>query len=324
MNKTEQDFFGIYQDELRGFVQYKRALGCEYGWRKIYSLLELNQFLDSCQCDKVILTREMADSFVQKKNGKSSQTIHNSECVIRQFGLYLRNKGYPDIFVRPESHIRVTTDFVPYIFTTDEVRRIFDAADNLGAIPQSPHYKIFYQTLLRTLYCTGMRINEALTLKVEDVDFNSNLFIVLNSKGNVSRLVPFDDSLKEWLINYRSETSRRQDTYFFESPRKGKRSSIAVNTFFRKTILPAAGIKRKADNTGPRIHDLRHTFACHSLDKMVHEGIDPFCGLPYLSTYLGHKGIESTEKYLRLTADHFEKIIEAGHYIYEDIERDNA
>ena len=94
--------------------------------------------------------------------------------------------------------------------------------------------------------------------------------------------------------------------------------------FFRKTILPAAGIKRKADNTGPRIHDLRHTFACHSLDKMVHEGIDPFCGLPYLSTYLGHKGIESTEKYLRLTADHFEKIIEAGHYIYEDNEGNNA
>jgi len=318
MNKTEQDFFGLYQDELRGFVQYKRALGCEYGWRKICSLLELNRFLDSCQCDTVILTREMAEGFVNEKAGRSSKTVHTNECTIRQFGLYLRNKEYPDIYVYPESHVRVTTDFVPYIFTADEISKILKATDNLEESPTSPHCRIFYQTLLRTLYCTGMRINEALALKVEDVDFNNNLFVVLNSKGNVSRLVPFCESLGKWLLEYRSEASREHDTYFFESPRKGKRSSVAVNNFFQRIILPSAEIKRKADNTGPRIHDLRHTFACHSLDKMVREGIDPFCGLPYLSTFLGHKGIESTERYLRLTADHFEEIIAAGHYIYED------
>ena len=79
-----------------------------------------------------------------------------------------------------------------------------------------------------------------------------------------------------------------------------------------------AQISRKPDNSGPRVHDLRHTFACHSLDQMVRSGMDAFCALPYLSTYMGHKGIESTEIYLRLTADHFEEIAEAGHYIFAE------
>ena len=155
-------------------------------------------------------------------------------------------------------------------------------------------------------------------LKTEDVDLDNKLFIVINGKGDVSRLVPFDEQLKLWLEKYRAETAKEQDTYFFESPRKGKRSRGAVNNFFQRVILPSAGIKRKPDNTGPRIHDLRHTYACHALDKMVRNGMDPFCALPYLSAYLGHKGIESTEKYLRLTADHFDEITKAGHHIYAE------
>ena len=46
--------------------------------------------------------------------------------------------------------------------------------------------------------------------------------------------------------------------------------------------------------------------------------MDPFCALSYLSTYLGHKGIESTEKYLRLTAERFDEITNSGHFIYEE------
>lgn len=50
---------------------------------------------------------------------------------------------------------------------------------------------------------------------------------------------------------------------------------------------------------------------------MIELGWDPYCALPYLSTMLGHKGIESTEKYLRLTKEHYDEIVNAGHYIYE-------
>ena len=315
MLKTEQDFFGIYQEPLLGYVQYKRALGFSVGWRSVYNLLELNRFLESCQVSAVSLTREMAEEYIQQ-NTSGGKCSHSRECIIRQFGMYLRNQGYPNIYILPEKHTRISSDFVPYIYSMDEIDRIISVADNLKPTGQNPHYPAFYQTLLRVLYCTGLRINEALTLKVEDVDFENSLFIIQNAKGDTSRLVPFDSALRNWLEKYHSEVFKEQDTYFFESPHKGKRSSISIGNFFRRVILPAADIRRKPDNSGPRIHDLRHTFACHCLDKMIRSGMDPFCALPYLSTYLGHKGIESTEKYLRLTEEHFKDIISAGHYIY--------
>ena len=67
MYKSEQDFFGIYRDVLLGYVQYKRSLGFDVGWRSIYNLLYLNRFLDSFHTERIVLTRQMAESFVFRK-----------------------------------------------------------------------------------------------------------------------------------------------------------------------------------------------------------------------------------------------------------------
>lgn len=70
-----------------------------------------------------------------------------------------------------------------------------------------------------------------------------------------------------------------------------------------------AGISRLSTGKYPRIHDLRHTFSVHALEQMINNGHDPYCSLPILSTYLGHKSVESTEKYLRLTKEYFINIL---------------
>ena len=75
-----------------------------------------------------------------------------------------------------------------------------------------------------------------------------------------------------------------------------------VYGWFRK-ILVRAGIPYAGGHQGPRIHDLRHTFAVHSLAKMAESGLDLYCALPYLSTYLGHQSIRATNGYVRLTAE---------------------
>ena len=74
---------------------------------------------------------------------------------------------------------------------------------------------------------------------------------------------------------------------------------------------PLNGHKR-----GACVHSLRHTFACNALNQMIKSGKDPYCALPYLSIYLGHTSIVTTEIYLRLTLQRHEEIIDAGHYIY--------
>ncbi|OGL46492.1 MAG: hypothetical protein A2161_00180 [Candidatus Schekmanbacteria bacterium RBG_13_48_7] len=64
---------------------------------------------------------------------------------------------------------------------------------------------------------------------------------------------------------------------------------------------------------------LSHTYAVHALEKLINDGQDVYCTLPILSAYLGHRGIESTEKYLRLTEEAYSSIIDATAPLYMDV-----
>ncbi|MCD7810189.1 MAG: tyrosine-type recombinase/integrase [Erysipelotrichaceae bacterium] len=312
-------FTGTYKEVLEGYVEYKSSLGYNiYCRQSLNQLIQLNEFLDSYNSPSIVLTEDMAYAYIELYSHLSSGTIHIKESCIRQFGIYLNNMNYENIFIYPENLIKVKSDFVPYIFNYDEISRIFEATDKMkDNSEQSKKVKLFYQTLIRLLYGTGMRISEVLNLRIENVDLISKIIIVNNGKENVSRLIPVNESVFYWLKKYYDEIACFHKKYFFESTNGKARRTHSINKMFRK-ILIKAKIDRKPDNTGPRLHDLRHTFACHCLDKMIKDGKDPYCALPYLSTYLGHKGIESTEKYLRLTEDHYKEITDAGHYIYKE------
>lgn len=105
--------------------------------------------------------------------------------------------------------------------------------------------------------------------------------------------------------------------YYFPSCR-GQNLHTGSVYYRLREFMRKANIS-KENGKPPRIHDLRHTFAVHSLEKMVAEGRDIYCSLPILSTYLGHQGIESTEKYLRLTKESFSTLIERMENYYTDV-----
>src|SRR5690606_28500309 len=87
----------------------------------------------------------------------------------------------------------------------------------------------------------------------------------------------------------------------------GMRCGQAVNSWFKKG-LESAGIPR-GTTQGPRIHDLRHTFAVTSMANMAESGIDLYVSLPILSNYLGHRSLEATNHYVRLTAGMFPDLV---------------
>ena len=62
----------------------------------------------------------------------------------------------------------------------------------------------------------------------------------------------------------------------------------------------------------PRVHDLRHSYCVHALQQMVEKGMDIYCTLPFLSSFMGHQNIYSTEKYLRLVEENFSELIGGG------------
>lgn len=310
-------FYGSYKSYFEGFVTYKRSLGYGYGKSIIYELIDLNNYLEESYIGNINITKEISHEYIAKKEHLSPASIHRSESMIRQFSIYLSNIGCENIYIYPENHIKPLKDFIPYIFSKKEMEIIFKVTDDLPKhMKNSPNYRLFYQTIIRLLYGTGMRISEALSLKIDEVDLINNILTISNGKGNVSRLAPINNNIVFWLKKYRYEYSDNLN-YFFEYKNGQKRDKTTVSYQFNKTILVKAGIARKGNGSGPRLHDLRHTFACHALDQMIRHGKDSYCALPYLSTYLGHKGIESTEKYLRLTEEHFKEITDAGSYIYD-------
>jgi len=103
------------------------------------------------------------------------------------------------------------------------------------------------------------------------------------------------------LCDYRNSIDTSKNSFFFQTPKGGELHGRTVYHWFRK-ILYKAKISHGGRGNGPRIHDLRHTFSVHSMVKMSESGLDLYYSLPILSEYLGHKSLESTEKYVRLTA----------------------
>ena len=164
-----------------------------------------------------------------------------------------------------------------------------------------------------------MRIGEARYLKNEDVDLVRRNILLIQTKNKIERLIPINPSLFEVLNQYR--------IYRDKMPIKGinaPRAPFFVSTIgspLGKTtlgkwvaeILEQCEIPRHGDGQGPRIHDIRHTTAVHSLMKMVENGLDTYCALPILSVFLGHKSLSATEGYVRLTKEVYPNIIKMEH-----------
>lgn len=201
---TKKEFIGIFKEEFENFLRYKNALGY---YKKIegnllYDYLALNRFLDSCKLEEIALTEEMTFAYVKTAEHLSQSTRHHRECNIRQFAKFLKSQGYENIYIQYDCTVKMPRDYIPYVFSNAEMKRIFSVIDSRESAYDRYDSRLFYQTLIRLLYCTGLRLGEALELKISDIDFTDNIIIVNSGKGNVSRLVPFKASLGKWLINY--------------------------------------------------------------------------------------------------------------------------
>ena len=290
------------RDIAEAYVKYKRSLGFKCSYHDQASINSMLEFIytNSTVTPIWTLTPEVVYSYAVGSGMERPRTIHLKQSMIRQFGLYMKLQGL-DAYVLPRELVKTPNDFTPYIFTKDEIGSILYFADRIG--PNRNKFintPFIYPAVIRVLYGCGLRIGEALTLLCDEVDLNNGVITIRNGKNNVSRLVPISDSLREYLFYYDSRVQRGTNPYFFPALRGERYSDVTIRNTFRK-LLRKAGIGPLPSGLFPRIHDLRHTFCVHALEQMVTKGMDPYCSLPALSTYVGHKGIESTETYLRLT-----------------------
>ena len=105
-------------------------------------------------------------------------------------------------------NVKVRSDFCPYIFTHEEIRRLFEVVDHLPYWGRYPKYHLIYPMLLRILYGCGLRLNEALLLKTGDVDTTLGVLYLSNTKNGSQRCVPMSVSLWKYVDYYLEQMSQ--------------------------------------------------------------------------------------------------------------------
>lgn len=308
--RKQYNFTGTYAPYIEQLIVLKQKLGYKYT-----SAQELLYRFDRFTIEKAEtspgVTKELSDAWCERIGVESDKYRQSRIRILIQLSSLMNDIGVHS-YIPTFPQVKERT-FVPYIYSRTEVAAIFKACDEILISRRLMNCYIFIlPALFRLLYGTGLRINEALSLLDDDINLEQNYLIVRDSKSNKERLIPISESLslvcKEYL-QYRDMMSlKREKNYFFVSLNGSKCKSGVVYGWFRRILLDA-GIPYRGNHQGPRIHDLRHTFAVHSLAKMAEEGIDLYCSLPYLSTYLGHQSIRATNGYVRLTAEMYPELL---------------
>jgi integrase/recombinase XerD len=301
--------WGIYAP-IRQLIDFKRSLGFKYVTEEIiYSLFD--RLTIEAGETKVGISKELSDKWCIRKNNESeSYWLHRSACLAG-LSSYLCKIGIRSYI--PQLPKRKST-FVPYVFSKNEMEAVFAAADSLRAQRKMMNSMIFIMpALVRLLYGSGLRIGEALALRNRDVNLTDNFIVVSDSKNGKERMIPLSESLsavcREY-VHYRNALPliKSEKSRFFISLNGSSCSPDAVYSRFQD-ILKIAGIPFSGNHLGPRVHDLRHTFAVTSLAQMSESGIDMYSTLPILSTFLGHQSLSATDTYVRLTAEMYPGLI---------------
>lgn len=312
-------FDGLFGKLCEKYISYKKSMGYDFGTKTECAIRNMDRFFKNYHLGTPKLTKEMVLSFTAYRKNESLKTQHYRMSLVRQFAIFLARIGY-DAYILPVRFVKIGKTFTPHIFTCDEISKIVKASDNLKIRKQSPYRHLIGPVIIRMLYGCGLRISEALSLKISDVNLKDGILAITKSKFNKSRFVPMSESLTQVCRNYAAKMnfSAKDNGYFFPAPDKGRYDRYAIYIMF-KNLLRQAGIVGTGYSKGLRLHDVRHTFAVHALEKMVGQGRDIYCSLPILCTYLGHTGIESTQKYLRLTEQSFSRITNPLEDLYEGV-----
>ncbi len=300
----------ILREAIDRYVYWRRAHGAKF----TTGANLLRRFLDHADgdaaCDAVTTAQVLA-----YLAGESPPTRHceNMYHALAGFWRHAVSRGHaarsPMPLEAPRSPVRAP----PYIYSHDELARLFDPAtveaSRRGAVQLDA---MTFRTLLLLLYGAGLRFGEAIRLTLADVDLANAVLTVRATKFYKSRLVPFGPRLAAVLDSHVSQHRRAgrvdaRNALLLANRDGTPLASSTVQAAF-DALRRIVGIQCSAGGRRiPRLHDLRHSFAVHRLTSWYRQGADVQRLLPVLSTYLGHAGLEGTKVYLSMTPELLEQ-----------------
>jgi len=235
--------------------------------------------------------------------GPGGQAVRLSQ--VRGFLSFLRASA-PETEIPDQRLLASTRRPLPYLFTPIEITKLLEGAAKMR--PQDSLRPILWQTLLGLLASTGLRVGEALRLKIGDVLLQADPphLRIIETKFRKSRLVPLHPATAQHLRHYEEQRKRLgydalSDSFFISESGKALDHTCVWLSFRRLTrrlgILPRNGSRN------PCLQCLRHTFAVERLREWHRLGMDVQALIPNLSVYLGHLRPQETYWYLTATPE---------------------
>lgn len=200
--------------------------------------------------------------------------------------------------------LRCPASFRPYIFSGEQIVRLLTAARELPARPADPMRPWSAELVITLLYTAGLRIGEVVRLQVRDYDATNATLTVRETKFAKTRLVPVSTSARRTIDEYLTRRRRLGLSCIPNDPLRCCPSNhppcVAAVQDGLADLMRQCGLKSRLGR-GPRVHDIRHTFAVERIRQWYQQGKDVQALLPQLVTYLGHRNLASTQRYLSVT-----------------------
>ena len=285
--------------ELQRYLEVRRNLGYDLGT----SERVLKQFVSFLETKNE--THLKTDLFLQWKQvfGKAAQSTWAHRLgMVRLFASWLHSLD-PCHEIPPQSLIpNRYRRKPPYIYSDDEIRRIIEAA---GLLPSKNGFRaITYPAFFGLVSVTGLRISEAISLNDRDIDLENGIVMLHNGKNGKDRILPVTECTK----NHLQEYARKRDRLLGYAPEpffvsdEGIRLTDCIVRYNFANVCQMIGLRTEQrfhkHGVGPRVHDLRHTFAVKVLMNWYREGKNIDQEMLKLVTYLGHQSVSHTYWYI--------------------------
>ena len=285
------------------YITYKQSMGMRFH-------TEARTLKSFCKAMGDVGIAEVQPDKVQAflaGTGRITRFWHRKHEALRGFYRFAMARSHVAVSPLPSRVPQPPHAFVPYIFSHEELRRLLDTAASSASHSRSHIQPHTCRMLILLLYGAGLRISEALSLTLGDVNLTGGILTIRESKFYKTRLVPIGPDLIRALTSYAirraMDHSARPDARLLVS-RTGTpvKRQTAENTFGRLRVR-AGVLRHDGARYQPRLHDLRHSFAVHRVVSWYRQGADVQRLLPKLATYLGHVHIAATQRYLTLTPE---------------------
>jgi integrase/recombinase XerD len=308
-------------EAIAALVGEKRAIGYKYhAEAQVLARFEAFSRREFPGLDTLTETSVTAWITAARRRDVKPATLQGLTAPVRELARWLGRRGVL-AYLLPSAALPRPARYVPHIYTDAELAGLFAQTDRCHYCSAVPARHLVMPVLFRMIYACGLRCSEARLLRVDDVEIDIGVLQIRDAKGGKDRQIPVSGPLRERLADYHAQATERavRREWFFPGNRPGEPLTLGnVDKNFRR-FLWQARISHGGRGHGPRVHDLRHTFAVNNLRSWFTQGRDVGALLPVLQTYLGHSSIADTSYYLHLTAESYPDITARVQQVIGDV-----